>query len=692
MALSWRVERAGPDNPLPRHPAAHWWYTLEDEDRRAGGERDASLLALNLDLPRQGGAGTDREALCLMSPAQAQALHRGVDVPDRDALLDQVLAQARDGVRDRTLFAPVLPEQARCRAERPSCAGPVEMPQVPGDSTIIGIIDDGIAFAHPRFRMPGERQTRFAAVWQQDGTCLRGGASDVPFGHVFSRAEIDHRLADAAFDEDRFYRGLPAMGRAGRPPFGRRRQHGTHVADLAAGTGRGDAIDATPEKFPILAVNLPTALVSDTGATFMASAMILGLRDIMYRTETMMKGAGSAFPLVVNLSFGLGGIGKNGGHLVAAALEQAVDYWHATHGVPMRVVLPAGNTLQSRLTARAEVAPGKRYRARLRVAPENLGPTYLEIAVADRGQKPDVSALVVKVTPPGGAEIRPPAMPAAPRPMDSVLHLVETSADLADGGLVQCGVYHGFQLDFAPVSPSVAGEGVEIVTVALPPNAARDPGRPLPPCGDWQVDVSLAPGEHGPRHIELRVLRNDVPNHVVPIRQKAALLDPHYRSFDADGQVATDLDTPTCAVRRRGTLNALSGGARIVTVGASRGDRDRLSDYSSAGPGGPLAEGATVTLHACADDSAVRPGRLAAGSRAGSHLRLSGTSVAAALVSRRLLLALAGWTQAPTQDPAAFAPASDLVGRGPYLPKERAGAGGLVRGAVGRRGCDPEQI
>ena len=31
MPLFWRQEQAGATNPLPRHPAAHWWYTLEDE-------------------------------------------------------------------------------------------------------------------------------------------------------------------------------------------------------------------------------------------------------------------------------------------------------------------------------------------------------------------------------------------------------------------------------------------------------------------------------------------------------------------------------------------------------------------------------------------------------------------------------------------------------------------------------------
>ncbi|OIQ26816.1 MAG: hypothetical protein BM562_16375 [Alphaproteobacteria bacterium MedPE-SWcel] len=613
----------------------------------------------------------------LMSPDQARALHQGRDVPDPGAPLSDLLERVRDGVRDRTLFAPVMPQTAQCDPTLRAAVPSEGLPDVPEDSTVIGIIDDGIAFAHPAFRMSDGKHTRFASVWQQDGACLRGADADVPFGHVYYRDDIDQRLIQAEFDEDRFYRDLPTIGEQGHSPFRYRALHGTHVADLAAGGGQGDAMDANPEKFPILAVNLPTALVSDTGATFMAGAMILGVQDILRRTEEMMRAAGRPLPLVLNLSFGLGGIGKNGGHLIAAALEQAMEYWHVTHKVPMRIILPAGNTLQSRLAARAEISPGRPFRGTVRVAPENRGSTYLEIAVAQRGQKPALSSLAVKVTAPQGAALYPPAMPAAPMAMDTALQLVLDAPDFGPRGLAQFGIYHGFQRDFAPETAGHPGEGVEIVTVALPPNMARDPYRALPPCGDWTVEVGLAPGQSQPQDIELRILRNDVPSQINPVRQRSWFLDPKYSAFDEGGYPQTELETPGCAITRAGTLNALSGGRQIVTVGAAVGHRDQLSVYSSAGPGGPLAEGAGVTLHACADETTALPGRRAAGSRGAAHVRLSGTSVAAPIVARQMALALAGWHSAPGGDPADFAPPSDFVARGPDAPQERAGLGGL---------------
>ncbi len=670
MALFWRQETAGPGNPLPRHPAAHWWYTLEDEARAVGTPPAASLLALDLDA---GGATTD-----LLSPSQAQALHQGATVWGATAPLADLLTRVQDGLRDRTLFAPVLPKGCfNAPDAEPSCDGFV-VPQMPADSTVIAVIDDGIAFAHPTFRTPSGG-TRFAAVWQQDAPGLRGRMADVPFGHVFSRAEIDSRLAEAGGEEDRFYAALPRLGEGQRVPFRHRHLHGTHVADLACGAGRGDAIDVDPERFPILAVNLPTALVSDTGGTFMAAAMILGLQDVLRRTEAMMAQAQSRFPLVLNLSFGLGGIGKNGGHLIAAALEQAMDYWHATHGVPMRVVLPAGNTLQSRLAARAEIAPGRPHRAVLRVTPENRGSTYLEIALNRRGLKPTHSALSVKVTPPPGAGIFPPALPPAPLAMDTALHLVCEDAAFGPKGLAQCGIYHGFQRDFAPETPAPEGTGVEIVTVAIPANAARDPYRPLPPGGEWVIEIALAPGQREACEIELRVLRNDVPRQINPIRQRSWLLDPAWQGFTPDGHRSTALEDPGCSITRRGSLNALSGGRQIWTLASSYADRELLSDYSSAGPGGPLAEGAGVTLHAPADDSPLRKGRRAAGSRAASQVRLSGTSVAAPLATRALALALSHWhADAPSVAPADFAPPETFAVRGPHLPWDRAGFGGIA--------------
>ncbi|WP_420003913.1 S8 family serine peptidase [Arenibacterium sp. LLYu02] len=673
MPLFWRQEQAGPGAPLPRHPAAHWWYTLEAEARAASGTAAAALLALDL---AEGGAPEANPAL--IAPSQAQSLFQGAALSGVDQALQAILSQAADGTRDRTLFAPVLPSEALQAGPNAPAASAFEVPLVPADSTVIAVIDDGIAFAHPSFRMPGVQETRFAAVWQQDAPLCAGASVDVPFGQVFGRAEINRRLAEAGGDEDRFYQHLPRSAGA-REPFRARHLHGTHVADLAAGGGRGDAMDTSAERFPLLGVNLPTALVSDTGGTFMAGAMILGVRDILRRTEAMMARASAKFPLVLNLSFGLGGIGKNGGHLIAAALEQAMDYWHVTHGVPMRVVLPAGNTLQSRLAARGEIAPGQPHRAVVRVTPEARRSTYVEIALDRRGVKPAQSSLAVMVTPPAGAGIYPPALPPAPFAMDTALQLVDSDAGSGGLGLAQCGIYHGFQRDFAPEPGGVEGAGMEIVTVALPPNAAKDAYRPLPCGGDWTVEVHLAPGQREPCDIEIRVLRNDVPSQVNPIRQRSWLVDPNWRGFDATGHRATALDTPGGTVRRRGSLNALSGGKQIWTVAAAYGDREAVTDYSSAGPGGPLAEGANVTLHACADDSRNQPGRLAAGGRGAATVRLSGTSVAAPLATRQLALALAEWHSTPGPDPRHFAPPEQFVSRGPKAPADRTGLGGMAR-------------
>lgn len=64
-------------------------------------------------------------------------------------------------------------------------------------TVIMGIIDDGLAFANARFLKPGphrQYRTRMAAFWNQDATCGNTRPTDgytLPFGHDWTEAEIN---------------------------------------------------------------------------------------------------------------------------------------------------------------------------------------------------------------------------------------------------------------------------------------------------------------------------------------------------------------------------------------------------------------------------------------------------------------------------------------------------------------------
>jgi hypothetical protein len=68
---------------------------------------------------------------------------------------------------------------------------------------VIGVIDQGIAFAHERFR--NRSGSRIAYLWQQD---FMGGGSFVSPGVEVTAAQIDAALAAARGDEDAVYRDI----------------------------------------------------------------------------------------------------------------------------------------------------------------------------------------------------------------------------------------------------------------------------------------------------------------------------------------------------------------------------------------------------------------------------------------------------------------------------------------------------
>ena len=118
-------------------------------------------------------------------------------------------------------------------------------------------------------------------------------------------------------------------------------------------------------------------------------------------------------------------------------------------------------------------------------------------------------------------------------------------------------------------------------------------------------------------------------------------------------------------VRRDGTLNAIATGRRSIVVGGFRRSDGVPALYSGSGPvlpprrGAPNADGPEALLPS--DEDASHRGVLAAGTRSGSCVAMSGSSVAAPqaawlLVERAFAAGLAadrGWlyAEAVAKDP-----------------------------------------
>jgi hypothetical protein len=503
----------------------------------------------------------------------------------------------------------------------------------------MGIIDDGIAFAHERFRR-ADGTTRIANWWMQDGVWDSvGNGPPIPHGRQRDDAQINQLLTackhDGVVDEDDVYVrvGLVDYRRAGHKSVAWRAAHGTHVMDLACGYDPAD--DRTDR--PIVAVQLPTRLTATTSGTgdggllspiftlplAKANQVFLAILYILACADRIESGA----PVVINLSYGL----IAGPHDGKLPLEAAVDTLIAALkavGRDVEVVLPAGNNYLSRCHAFVAFPPQTQVKSLTwRIQPDDKTPSFLEVRLPCPPNPLLGSRLAVTLTPPGGPESA----------------LVEEQ--LGDKWIWQdsagreiARVAYTFKLQPArhswfliSVSPTASLDPYGAVSSAL----AR---ATLAPAGAWTVKLyNRQLSQAQPVHVWIQ--RDDSLYGFPRLGRQSYLEEDLYRRFDHDGRPNEDdgTDPPGALTRRRGTINAIATGAETIVIGGwVRRDR-RLPSYTAAGTAGvPLPTRAAPSYIVPTDDSLVHAGVLAAGSRSGSVVAMSGTSVAAPRFAREL--------------------------------------------------------
>lgn len=622
-------------------PQAHWWWLL---DSQQGGnkfaQRSRSLILSAADGFRRDGASAliDGFTPGILSSA---FIERGSSLETQDVVEQDVdeeskkifaLLKVLTGNED--IVAPVLPSGAQCAKPDPNLTPSVEDVAAQDQAkVVIGVIDDGIAIANRAFRLSdseekGPETTRVVSLWQQDADCVQQDGGPV-FGRAYSKLEIDAALATASenglINEQKVYRRLGLRMR-GQPPgrFPGNVTHGTHVTGLAAGEIQQhrdvkDSINASPQHFPIVAVNLPTGIVSDTAGSFLASAVILGIQHII-ETAQMIEGD-RRVPIVINLSFSLQGSGMGGARLIAQYIDTVIEA-SRQQGRTVIFVLPAGNNFQDSLVGRMTIPAHAHGTALFEISPDNSATTFVECVVERRKRISLLSDFRLELISiengvlgddvPGQVNLR------------SSWRLEET---LGDQIRVKSGVYHGFRLD-RPFDPTDIDNamGQEVITLALPAHMPRSGEASNSIAGAWTI--KLHNRSDSDATVTVRILRNDDPLGDWT-RQSAKLLNPQ------------EPFTTTCQISQSYTLNAIAVGSSAVVVGARYANAPVLSPYSSSGPITPLdggADKAGVTLHAPADRSASEPGLLGpaaiSDTQNGRSKAQSGTSVAAPLVSR----------------------------------------------------------
>lgn len=568
-------------------------------------------------------------------------------------------------------------------------------------TVVVGIIDDGIAFANDRFRtLQGRSRVEFA--WLQDAD-YNAAAARYGYGRSLSKLGeaggigIDAALQSATHsglvDEDQVYAALGAQsfGPRGTRTFrtvGLHSTHGTHVTDIACGYAPGKAPRHTAtygeDNRPIVCVQLPAATSEGTSGASLDTYVVDAIRYILDKADEISKQRGCGrLPVVINFSYGT----IAGRHDGTADIERAVDELieaRSSGSSPLQVVIPSGNSRLRQCHARMSfprtlaTADAGHCSAsatlRWRILPDDRTRSHLEIWLPPGVPDPAGRVRLV-VQPPGGTP--------SPLILDTpgLSHVWGPTPELG-----MCAIRYAYV-------PQPTARGMFLVTVmptvmdGTDTEVGAEPFKPAP-SGVWTVTIenlSLRPEQV----VEAWIQRDDTRyGHLSFGRQSYFDHADHVRYGAYDKVPALD---DASLIRRAGTINPLATGRHAVVVGGFCRSTWLASDYSGEGSETPMAMKGPVAL-AGSDDSVAHPGVLAAGTRSGSTIILRGTSVAAPLVARRIADLMATGQPADRNAIARMARQQEQAagaGRPPRPSESRGGSGRLdLPDPRGRRRID----
>ncbi|NBS47582.1 MAG: hypothetical protein EBS99_11295 [Betaproteobacteria bacterium] len=489
----------------------------------------------------------------------------------------------------------------------------VPIPSTPTvDGLVMAVVDDAFAVAHEHLRDATGR-TRVDQCWIQDGAPQAGdGASPLGYGRMLTAAQIDAAMAEHRrghkgrwIDEAGVYRTLGLRELTG---VCERASHGTHVSDLACGNRVADAA----AQARMIAVQLPRGVVDDASGGALHPHILDAVVHVLLACTTRAQ-------VVVNISFGELGGAHDGSSILDAALAALIDGTRSR----LRVVMAAGNSYQARAHGHGRLRDGQTQCLGWRLPPDDPTPTFLEwwipLAAATRGQ------LSAQLTLPDGSAL-PALSPGEGGVWRDAQGRVQAVAVFAPR---TCMARHAtcLLLALAPTAATSAQAGVLLPGRAMLSLRSTDRGH----SAIWDAYVEREAWRSG----RLGHARSAVPSY---LEDDASL--PFSQQYDNDA--TTDDPLRASLVKREGSFNGLATSPSVVSAGGKRADNGSPADYSPRITTHTLAQRdgvRTAAVHDMdSDESAAVPGRLAAGTHSGSVVRLVGTSSAAPLLSRKLLV------------------------------------------------------
>ena len=518
-----------------------------------------------------------------------------------------------------------LPESTEMGAEQQQASGAMAAGQ-PKKLVVLGIIDDGLAFANRAVR------DRIAFFWDQDQDAANSGRQPdgfnygTEYGPIAGPPAQDNWIAKwlaqtgpGGLDEESVYSKAHLM------QLRRRITHGAAVMEVAT---------RDLDNAKIICVQLPSHTTQDTSGSSLGSYVMDALQYILVRTRDLAKDQTTssqtpdAIPIVVNLSYG----DFAGPHDARSLLESGIDDFvlQCKSLVPSQtvgVVIPAGNSNLARCHAEFVLDRNPIEKELLwRIHPDDKTPSFMEMWLPPGNDGVTIS---VEVIPPGesrGQSVTRGSAYVWPT-VNSPTCTVVFPAIPANST--------SFDTQGQPVVPR------RMILIAIAPTASLDP-RTLAPAGVWKVIVrsSVAIAQA----IDAWIQRDDSPYGYPRRGRQSYFEDSNYVRFNRDG-MPCEFDGDTAPpfegdhskayVKRTGTMNGIATGlSTIVPSGYGKANR-KAARYSSSGraSGVPIR---SPLMAQVSDDSDAHHGVLAGGTHSGTLAGFGGTSIAAPQVANQL--------------------------------------------------------
>ena len=383
-------------------------------------------------------------------------------------------------------------------------------------------------------------------------------------------------------------------------------------------------------------VQLPSRTVLDTSGGSLAGFAIDAIHRAVRTAALNCRPA-----VIVNLSYGTHSGPHDGSSMFERAMLDLLELYDGRDNGPvLHIVLPAGNTHLGRIHASGFLTtqdPGLTTTLHWKVPPDDDSDSFVELWFCDdHGDAHDVK---VSLTTPDGRRLGSVGRGIAMEWAESV----EDGRGKPDEVLRASVIF--------PESPAQGTRG-SMALIALSPTMRRAAFGKGERYLDGDDETYLGKGfERVPMEAPAGVWKIELTNkskHAVRfhawVQRDDAAPGRRRSSRGYRGRQSYLLDGEGTAVNPRFTLNGIATAThpegRLWVVGAMD-ETGRLSRYSAAGPdrgAGHRIEGPDVVI--TVDGSRNRPGRLVGGVLAGSRIRLSGTSIGAAVFTRMLHYAL----------------------------------------------------